>query len=178
MKSSFVAALLMVALVGPAEAGRRKAAEPPTLAERFVAAVRGFASSVAVAAASSAAAAGEAVREAPARFRAAAYEGGEGEEVVPNPAGCPPTRFCGCGVSVRKYGRPVPSLFAASSWRRFPRAECASGRVAVWGDHVAYILACHGDGTADLYDPNSGDHLTRIHRRTLPGLIVDPPADL
>lgn len=142
--------------------------------ERLAAGLRGLAEGVTRAAANSASAVGEAVHEAPARLRAASYEPSDDEEVVPNPPGCPERLFCGCGVSVKVYGHPVRELYTAASWRRFPRAECGRGRVAVWQGHVAYILACHGDGTADLYDPNSGEHLTRIHRRALPSLIVDP----
>ena len=98
---------------------------------------------------------------------------GEGE-IVPHPSGCPHTQFCGCGVAVKVFGEPRRELWPASAWRRYPRASCAPGRVAVWGGHVAAILECLGDGTARLYDPNSGGGLTRIDVRPLPSLIVDP----
>lgn len=96
-------------------------------------------------------------------------------QILPHPSGCPHTAFCGCGVAVKVFGEARRDLWAAAAWRRFPRAACGSGRVAVWSGHVAYIQECHGDGTATLYDPNSGGHLTRIHRRSLAGAtIVDP----
>jgi len=176
MKPFIIAILLVPALAGPAEA-RHPKPEPPTLIERLAGAVQGFARTVARAAATSAAAAGDAAREAPGRLRAASYEVGD-EEIVPNPPGCPPRLFCGCGVSVKVYGHPVPELYAAASWRRFPQAECGRGRVAVYSGHVAYILDCHGDGTALAYDPNSGGHQTRIHAISLAGAtIVDPKGD-
>ena len=47
---------------------------------------------------------------------------------------------------------------------------------ALWGGrHVAVIREVHGDGTATVYDANSGGGLTRVHRVSLAGLtIVDP----
>jgi len=47
---------------------------------------------------------------------------------------------------------------------------------ALWGTrHVAIIREVHGDGTATVYDANSGGGLTRVHRVSLAGLtIVDP----
>jgi hypothetical protein len=178
MKPPFIIAILLVpALAGPAEA-RHPKPEPPTLIERLAGAVQGFARTVARAAATSAAAAGDAAREAPGRLRAASYEVGD-EEIVPNPPGCPPRLFCGCGVSIKVYGHRVvsPNLDAASTWAGFPRAPCAPGRVAVWSGHVAYILECRGS-EAKFWDPNSGGGLTRVHWRELPSIIVEPPANL
>ena len=47
---------------------------------------------------------------------------------------------------------------------------------ALWGRrHVAVIREVRGDGTATVYDANSGGGLTRVHRVSLAGLtIVDP----
>jgi hypothetical protein len=47
---------------------------------------------------------------------------------------------------------------------------------ALWGTrHVAVIRSVNGDGTASVYDANSGGGLTRVHRVSLAGLtIVDP----
>jgi hypothetical protein len=96
--------------------------------------------------------------------------------VVEHPSGCPRTNFCGCGVSEKVYGHPVRELYTARSWLAFPRAMVAAGMVAVYGTrHVAYIIQPHGNGTALVYDPNSGGHQTRIHDRSLRGaIIVDP----
>jgi hypothetical protein len=99
-------------------------------------------------------------------------------QVVSHPEGCPRSQFCGCGVSVRVFGRPVRDLWLVQNWYRFPRAQPASGNVAILGSrHVAYILEAYGDGTATLYDPNSGGGLTRVHRVSLRGwAVVDPHA--
>ena len=181
MKPIIFALLIAVSIAGPAEARHvKRQADPPTLVERLAGAVASFVRRAASAAATTAASAATARVEAPGRPREAFYAASDLDgEVVAHPVGCPRIKFCACGVTVRKYGHPVPSLFAASSWRQFPRAECGAGRVAIWGSiHVALILSCHADGTADLYDANSGGGLTRIHRRELPSLIVDPPASL
>lgn len=97
--------------------------------------------------------------------------------IVANPTGCPKTRFCGCGVSVKIFGRPVRDLFLAANWSRFPRAPAAPGMVAWRPGHVMVIEQVHGDGTATVYDPNSGNHQTRVWRRSLSGYrIVNPRA--
>ena len=174
------AAIALLVLAAPAQAGHRKAPEPLTLAERLVGAVQGLARRAAATAASSAAAASEAFQTAPGRLRAATSPmEGEREEIVPNPPGCPPRLFCGCGVAWKVYGHHVasPNLDASSTWASFPRAPCAPGHVAVWSGHVAYILECRGS-EAKLWDPNSGGHLTRIHWRELPGRVVEPPSGL
>jgi hypothetical protein len=100
------------------------------------------------------------------------------QEVVSHPEGCPRSQFCGCGVSVRVFGHPVRDLWLVQNWYRFPRAEAAAGNVAILGSrHVAFILQAYGDGTATLYDPNSGGGLTRVHRVSLRGwAVVDPHA--
>jgi hypothetical protein len=43
--------------------------------------------------------------------------------VVAHPRACPARLYCGCGVSVRVFGRPIRSLFLAANWRRFPPAD-------------------------------------------------------
>lgn len=103
---------------------------------------------------------------------AASYDSGT---VVAHPAGCPRTAFCGCGVSVRVFGHSIRSLWLASAWRRFPRTSPAPGMVAIWSHHVAYIINLDANGNADLYDPNSGGHATRIHTRSLSGAIIVNP---
>lgn len=101
-------------------------------------------------------------------------------DILPHPAGCPRTAFCGCGVSVRVFGHYVRDLGLARNWFRFQRASPAAGNVAIFrgGGHVAYIERVNNDGTATLYDPNSGGHKTRLHVRSLAGaVIVDPRSD-
>lgn len=85
--------------------------------------------------------------------------------------------YCGCAVSVEVFGKPIPDLFLAANWKKFPRAMAAAGRVAWRYGHVVLIEQAHGDGTATVYDPNSGGGLTRRHRVSLaPYRIVDPRA--
>lgn len=98
-------------------------------------------------------------------------------QIVAHPAGCPSRAFCGCGVSVRAFGHPVRELYLAANYRRFPPAPLAAGMVAYRSHHVVYIEVPHPDGTATVYDPNSGGHLTRIHTISLAGYrIVNPHA--
>jgi hypothetical protein len=100
----------------------------------------------------------------------------EGAAIVDHPAGCPHIAFCGCGVSVRVFGHPVPELFLAWNWAvKFPRTEPHAGAVAVRHHHVFYIEQAYGDGTALAYDPNSGGHQTRVHRISLIGYVVVEP---
>ena len=95
--------------------------------------------------------------------------------ILPHPQGCPRTAFCGCGVAVRVFGVPIRPLWSVDNWRKFPAAAPASGMVAVWPHHVAYIEQIVGDGLAMMFDPNSGGHETRQHVRSLRGAkIVDP----
>ena len=96
--------------------------------------------------------------------------------IVAHPAGCPRRAFCGCGVSVKVFGRPVRDLFLAANWLvRFPRTSPAAGMVAARRGHVFYIVSYLGDGNALAYDPNSGGRKTRIHVRSLAGYrVVDP----
>lgn len=50
--------------------------------------------------------------------------------VVAHPAGCPRTRFCGCGVSLRVYGERRRNLYLAANWLKFPAVKPAPGMVA------------------------------------------------
>lgn len=106
---------------------------------------------------------------------AAQYAFGTGE-IIQHPAGCPVRLFCGCGASIEAFGRSIRDLWLVANWYRFPRAEPAAGRAVLWGTrHVAIIRQYYGDGTATLYDANSGRGLTRIHRIRIAGLaVVDP----
>ena len=97
--------------------------------------------------------------------------------VVAHPAGCPARAFCGCGASVRVFGRPVRGLYLAAAWLRFPRAAHAPGMVAARSHHVM-VLEQHVSGDDWLvYDANSGGHATRLHVRSIRGYaIVNPRA--
>ncbi len=109
-----------------------------------------------------------------ARFvRHIAYDIGQ---IVGHPAGCPHTEFCGCGAAVHIFGHAVRELYLAANWLRFPRAAPAPGMAAVFGrHHVAVIERVNEDGSAILYDANSGHHLTRIHRASLDGAVIVNP---
>ncbi|MGL9618249.1 hypothetical protein QRQ56_09630 [Bradyrhizobium sp. U531] len=98
-----------------------------------------------------------------------------GERVVGGrPAGCP-SSFCGCGASLRVFGRVVPELNLASNWLRFPRTAPAPGMVAARRGHV-FVLEQHlGGDTWMAYDANSGGHATRLHARSLRGYTVVNP---
>ena len=104
----------------------------------------------------------------------AAANSGRGEIVGGRPAGCPRS-FCGCGASMRVFGRIVPGLNLASNWLRFPRAAPAPGMVAARRGHV-FVLEQHiGGDTWMAYDANSGGRATRIHARSLRGYTVVNP---
>lgn len=96
-------------------------------------------------------------------------------EVVGHPPGCPKELFCGCGVSVEIFGRPIRELFLARNWFKFPRAHPAPGMVAVRKHHVMAIRAVDANGNVVVYDPNSGQRKTRIHTRSLKGFVVVNP---
>jgi hypothetical protein len=99
---------------------------------------------------------------------------GRGQIVGGRPAGCPRS-FCGCGASIRVFGRIVPGLNLASNWLRFPRAAPAPGMVAARRGHV-FVLEQHIQGdTWMVYDANSGGRATRIHARSLRGYTVVNP---
>ncbi len=93
----------------------------------------------------------------------------------PHPSGCPRTSFCGCGVSLKVFGKPVRNLYLAANWLRFPRTSPAPGMVAARRGHVFYIIKVMGRDKALVYDPNSGGHRTRIHIRSLAGFQVVNP---
>ena len=99
---------------------------------------------------------------------------GSEQAVGGRPAGCPRS-FCGCGASIRVFGRIVPGLNLASNWLRFPRAAPAPGMVAARHGHV-FVQHVEGD-TWMAYDANSGGHATRVHARSLGGYsVVNPHA--
>lgn len=98
----------------------------------------------------------------------------EGAVVGGRPAGCPHA-YCGCGVSLKVFGRIIPELNLAANWRKFAPAAPAGGMVAWRRGHVFYIESVNGDGTVVAYDPNSGGHKTRVHTVSLKRYrVVDP----
>ncbi len=115
--------------------------------------------------------------EAPAsnkRTRKARIEAGEGV-IGGRPAGCP-HRYCGCGVSLKVFGKIIPELNLAYNWKRkFPRTSPAPGMVAARSGHVFYIVNVIDSSTVLAYDPNSGGGRTRIHERSLHGYTVVNP---
>ena len=114
-------------------------------------------------------------RESNEEAEAPRYANASGQ-IVQHPAGCPARLFCGCGASIEAFGRSIRDLWLVSNWYRFPRTAPAAGMAVLWGTrHVAIIRQYNGDGTAVLYDANSGKGLTRVHRVRIAGLaVVDP----
>jgi hypothetical protein len=111
---------------------------------------------------------------APYRDAMAQVDGSRGQVVGGRPAGCPRS-FCGCGASLRVFGRIVPGLNLAANWLRFPRTSPAPGMVAARRGHV-FVLEQHlGGDTWMAYDANSGGRATRIHARSLRGYTVVNP---
>ena len=95
--------------------------------------------------------------------------------IIDHPAGCPRRAFCGCGASVKIFGKPVRSLYLAAAWLRFPRATPAPGMAAARRGHV-FVLEQHiGGNTWLVYDANSGRHQTRRHARSIAGYTVVNP---
>jgi hypothetical protein len=104
----------------------------------------------------------------------AAVSVGRGQIIGGRPAGCPHS-FCGCGASLKVFGRIVPGLNLAANWLRFPRTSPAPGMVAARRGHV-FVLEKHiGGDTWMAYDANSGGRATRIHARSLRGYTVVNP---
>ena len=99
-----------------------------------------------------------------------------GEGVVGGrPAGCP-WRYCGCGVSLKVFGKIIPKLNLALNWKiMFPRTEPAAGMVAARSGHVFYIMSVVDSSTVVAFDPNSGRGLTRVHTVSLRGYTVVNP---
>lgn len=96
-------------------------------------------------------------------------------EVVSHPAGCPRRAFCGCGASVEVFGHPVRDLFLARNWFKFPKTSPAPGAVAVRRHHV-FVLRSHVQGNVWIvFDANSGRRQTRVHQRSIAGLVIVDP---
>lgn len=96
------------------------------------------------------------------------------EQVLPHPAGCPRTAFCGCAAAAY-LGLHDRSLWLASEWFRFPPAAPGPGMAAVRRHHVFVITENLGNGNVMAYDANSGRHATRLHEVSLRGYTVVNP---
>jgi hypothetical protein len=84
--------------------------------------------------------------------------------------------YCGCGVSLKVFGKVIPELMLALNWKRkFPRTSPAPGMVAARSGHVFYIVSVIDSSIVLAYDPNSGKGLTRVHERSLKGYTVVNP---
>ena len=92
-------------------------------------------------------------------------------QYLPHPAGCPRTRFCGCGAYYDLTGKVVTrgTYAKASYWRHHYKGPTP---VAVWPGHVAIIEQMLGNGTALMRDYNSGGHKSRRHVRSLAGARI------
>lgn len=100
---------------------------------------------------------------------------GHDTQIVARPTECPTRAYCGCASSIKVFGRPIRDLYLAANWLKFPRAEAAPGMVAARHGHVFVIQEVLGNNMVLAYDPNSGQHLTRIHVRSLAGFKVVNP---
>lgn len=96
-------------------------------------------------------------------------------QIMPHPKGCPRTAFCGCGTALHIFRKNIRELWLARNWYRFPPAGPAPGMVAVRRHHVFAILKVLDRRRVLAYDPNSGQHKTRIHIRSLVGYSVRNP---
>ena len=90
------------------------------------------------------------------------------------PSGCPHA-WCGCGTSLKVFGKIIPELNLAANWRRFPPTVASAGMVAWRWGHVFYIESVNSDGTVVAYDPNSGGHVAHVHTISLRGFHVVNP---
>lgn len=88
--------------------------------------------------------------------------------------------FCGCALSVKKFGRVVesPNLKLAATWKQvFPRTRPAPGMVAARSGHVFELLSHVRNDIWLVWDPNSGGGKIRIHERSIAGYVVVNPSE-
>ena len=91
------------------------------------------------------------------------------------PAGCP-SRYCGCGLSLKIFGKIRPELNLAWNWvKYFPRTSPAPGMAAARRGHVMGLLSHVGGNDWLVYDANSGGGLTRQHVRSIRGYVIVNP---
>jgi hypothetical protein len=90
------------------------------------------------------------------------------------PSGCP-SRFCGCALSLKLFGKIIPRLNLAANWKAFPSAAPAPGMVAARHGHVFQLLSHVRGNIWVAWDANSGRGLTRIHHRSIAGFTIHNP---
>lgn len=94
--------------------------------------------------------------------------------IAHRPAGC--TRaYCGCALSLKNFGKIIPSLNIAANWKGFPIAMPAPDMVAARTGHVFQLIAHVSGNVWKVYDPNSGRGATRIHERSIAGYTIHNP---
>lgn len=96
------------------------------------------------------------------------------ESMGRRPSGCP-SRFCGCALALKLFGRIVPRLNLASNWKAFPRTAPAPGMVAARSGHVFELLTHVSGNVWNVWDPNSGGGQTRVHQRSVAGYTIHNP---
>jgi hypothetical protein len=91
------------------------------------------------------------------------------------PAGCP-RQYCGCGTSIKLFGKIRPELNLAANWvRKFPRTAAAPGMAAARSGHVMLLMEPVAGDKWKVWDANSGGGLTRIHVRSIRGFVIVNP---
>jgi hypothetical protein len=103
------------------------------------------------------------------------YDANGNGTYVAHPSGCPGSAFCGCGASVRLFGRSIRELWLARAWFKFPRSSPAPDMAAVRNHHVMVLISQVEGSTWMVYDANSGGHATRIHARSIAGYVIVNP---
>lgn len=91
------------------------------------------------------------------------------------PQGCP-SRFCGCALALKIFGRIVPVLNLAVNWvHKFQRTPPAPGMVAARHGHAFQLIAHVRGMTWQVWDANSGRGRIRVHERSIAGFIIVNP---
>lgn len=90
------------------------------------------------------------------------------------PVGCPHA-YCGCALSLKNFGKIIPSLKIAANWKGFPVAMPGPDMVAARTGHVFQLISHVRGDIWQVYDPNSGRGATRIHERSIAGYTIHNP---
>jgi hypothetical protein len=109
------------------------------------------------------------------RVAVRAQGSGHAQVLGGRPAGCP-RQYCGCGTSIKLFGRIRPELNLAANWvRKFPRTVAAPGMAAARAGHVMLLVEHVAADKWKVWDANSGGGLTRIHIRSIRGFVTVNP---